>query len=118
MASDFSDTGDPTTDTFFVATAGEYDPVEYLNPGVTVTGNIYAPDGSTPSTDANYVNLYRQTYDPVLGTYWEIYSEISINTGTQSTYSIPGLSPGTYIAEAEQTDQPTWAENGYDVGGT
>jgi hypothetical protein len=121
VTGDFNDSIDPDLDTWFVAASGEYDPTVHLSAGATLTGTIYAPNPEnldTPplSTDADEIDIYRQTNDPVAGTTWEEYGEETLNVGTDSSYSIEGLSPGRYVVAADQTNQTTWAEQAFNFG--
>jgi uncharacterized protein (DUF2141 family) len=100
------------TGTFFVAVAGTNTASVTLAAGVTVSGNIFGPDGTTPNSDAYDVTAYRKTAT-VYGTQWVWVTEQGLNQGTDTSYSIDGLAPGNYAFQAAQAVDGGLAGNAF-----
>ena len=69
-----------------------------LDPGATISGTVYQSDGVTPLTGANRVHAYSGSCGNLI---WVGSEQADPTTGT---YSISGLSPGTYYLRAEPFD--------------
>jgi hypothetical protein len=112
-------TSSAATDTYFVAAAGTNTTSVTLSAGATVSGDIFAADGTTRSTDASDVRALRQTTEPDGETDWVSVGDDSLNTGFDSSYSFHGLAPGDYVFEATQNNNSDLADYAFnDAAGT
>jgi hypothetical protein len=86
-----------------------------LGMGVTITGDVLAPNGDAVPEDMYVtVRAYRQTTD--IGSNeitWE--EEKGTPTG-DAHYTFSGLRPGKYVIQAEQTEHELWAPESYNDG--
>ena len=66
-----------------------------LGAGGTISGTVYAPDGTTPVPDAN---VWAETYDCCRG-------GEGTRTAANGTYTIQGLAPGDYRVQVDASEQ-------------